>query len=83
VGGKGDWVVVSLYIDEEGRVRAPRVDSSPSPLLVRNALLASHYWQFKPPTVKGRPALVYAGLRGEFRRSAEVIFNTEAAEITG
>ncbi len=66
VGGKGDWVVVSLYIDEEGRVRAPRVDSASSPLLVRNALLAVHYWQFKPPTVKGKPVLVYAAFAVSF-----------------
>ncbi|MDB6113692.1 MAG: TonB family protein, partial [Lacunisphaera sp.] len=66
VGGKGDWVVVSLYIDETGRVRMPRVDSASSPLLVRNALLAVHYWQFKPPTVKGQPALVYAAFAVSF-----------------
>jgi TonB family protein len=65
-GDKADWVVVSLYIDETGRVRAPRVDSASSPLLVRNALLAVHYWQFKPPTVKGKPALVYAAFALNF-----------------
>jgi hypothetical protein len=71
VGGKGDWVVVSLYIDEEGRVRVPRVDSASSPLLVRNALLAVHYWQFKPATVKGKPALVYAAFAVSFIKAPE------------
>jgi TonB family protein len=65
-GGKADWVVVSLYVDEEGRVRVPRVDSASSPLLVPNALQAVHYWQFKPPTVNGRPALVYAAFAVSF-----------------
>jgi TonB family protein len=65
-GDKADWVVVSLYIDEEGRVRVPRVDSASSPLLVRNALLAVQHWRFKPPTVQGQPALVYAAFAVSF-----------------
>lgn len=58
-GGTADSVMVSLYVDEEGRVRVPRVESAASPALVRNALLAVRYWRFKPPTVKGQPALVF------------------------
>src|SRR5258708_21654672 len=58
-GGKADWVVVSLYIDEEGHVRIPSVDSASSPLLVRNALLAGPHLQVKPPTVKGHAVLLY------------------------
>lgn len=70
-GDKGDWVVVSLYIDEEGRVRVPRVDSASSPLLVRNALLAVQHWQFKPATVGGKPALVYAAFAVSFVAAPE------------
>jgi len=65
-GGKADSVMVTLYIDEQGHVRVPRVDSAVSPLLVKNALKAVHYWQFKPPTVKGQPALVYAAFAVNF-----------------
>jgi hypothetical protein len=65
-GGKADWVMVTLYIDEEGKVRVPRVESASSPLLVRNALLAVSYWRFKPPTVKGKPVLVYAAFAVNF-----------------
>ena len=70
-GDKADWVVVSLYIDEEGRVRVPRVDSASSPLLVRNALLAVQHWRFKPPTVQGKPALVYAAFAVSFVSAPE------------
>lgn len=69
--GKGDWVMVSLYIDEQGQVRVPNVDSASSPLLVRNALRAVHYWQFKPPTVKGKPVLVFAAFALSFIRAKE------------
>lgn len=58
--GREEWVMVTCYIDETGRVRVPRVESSPSPLLVANALQAVRFWRFKPPTVKGKPVLVYA-----------------------
>jgi TonB family protein len=70
-GEKADWVVVSFYVDEQGQVRVPNVDSASSPLLVRNALKAVHYWQFKPPTVKGKPALVYAAFAVSFVKAPE------------
>ncbi len=65
-GGKADWVMVTLYVDEEGHVRVPHVESASSPLLVRNALKAVRYWQFKPPTVKGQPVIVYAAFAVNF-----------------
>jgi outer membrane biosynthesis protein TonB len=65
-GGKPDWVMVTLYIDEQGMVRVPSVDSASSPLLVANAIKAVHYWQFKPPLVKGKPVLVYAAFALNF-----------------
>jgi hypothetical protein len=58
--GKPDSVMVSFFIDEEGRVRIPNVDSASSPLLIPNAIKAVHYWQFKPPVRKGKPVLVFA-----------------------
>jgi len=70
-GEKADWVMVSLYVDEEGHVRVPHVESASSPLLVRNALKAVHYWQFKPPTLKGKPVLVYAAFAVTFTKVEE------------
>ena len=65
-GGKADWVMVTIYIDEEGHVRVPHVESASSPLLVPNALKAVRYWQFKPPTAKGQPVIVYAAFAVNF-----------------
>ena len=52
-------VLVSFYVDEQGHVRLPNVESASSPLLIPNAVKAVEHWEFKPPTVNGRPVLVY------------------------
>lgn len=52
--------VVSFYVDEEGKVRLPNVEAAASPLLVANAIEAVRHWGFRPPTVQGRPVLVFA-----------------------
>lgn len=65
-GNREDTVLISFYVDEQGNVRIPSVDSASSPLLVQNAFKAIHYWQFKPPTVKGKPALVYVAYAVNF-----------------
>ena len=67
-GGKQDSVMVSFYVDEQGQVRVPNVDSASSPLLVANALKAVRYWRFKPPTLKGKPVLVFAVFAVNFIR---------------
>lgn len=54
-------VFVSFYIDEEGKVRLPQVDSAAAPELIPGALKAVSLWAFKPATVKGSPVLVYTG----------------------
>ena len=41
-------------------MRLPNVESAESPLLIPNVIKAIKYWQFRPPTVKGRPVLVYS-----------------------
>ncbi len=68
---KPDSVMVSFFIDEEGRVRAPNVDSASSPLLIPNAIKAVHYWQFKPPLRKGKPVLVFTAFALSFKRARE------------
>jgi TonB family protein len=52
-------VLVSFYVDEQGRVRLPNVESSATPELVLRALEAVQYWAFKPGTIKGETVLVY------------------------
>jgi hypothetical protein len=59
-GGKAVKVLVTFYVDEKGHVRLPNVESADSPLLIPNAIKAALHWAFTPPTVKGKPVLVFA-----------------------
>jgi len=54
-------VFVTFYVDEDGKVRVPNVESAASPALVAAAIQAVRQWSFKPPQAKGRPALVFTG----------------------
>ena len=54
-------VYVTFYIDEEGRVRVPTVESAASAKLIPGAIAAVREWAFKPPTAGGKPALVFTG----------------------
>ena len=69
--GKPVKVFVTFFIDQQGHVRMPQVESSPSPLLVADAVRVAQKWAFKPATVKGKPALVYAGRPMRFLTEAE------------
>jgi len=51
-------VFVSFYIDETGKVHAPRVESAVAPELVASALMAVRTWSFQPPLAHGKPVLV-------------------------
>jgi hypothetical protein len=59
--GKPLEALVTFFVDETGRVRLPSVESAASPLLIPNAIKAVSHWSFKPPTVAGKPVLVYTG----------------------
>jgi TonB family protein len=63
---KAAKVVVSFYVDEQGEVHVPNVESAPSPALVFGAIKAVRRWAFKPPTVAGKPVLVYTGREVDF-----------------
>ena len=54
-------VFVTFYIDQEGQVHAPNVESSASPALVAGAIKAVRQWTFKPATAGGKTVLVFAG----------------------
>lgn len=58
--GKPVKAFVSFYVDEKGRVRLPNVEGASSPILIPNAVKAIEHWEFKPPTLKGKPVLVFA-----------------------
>ncbi len=67
-------VFVTFYVDEYGHVRAPNVESAASPALIPGAISAISQWSFKPPQIKGKPALVFVGraLRFVPRQTASV-----------
>jgi hypothetical protein len=56
--GKPVRALVSFYVDEQGRVRLPNVESYLPPQFVTAAVAALQQWAFKPPVVKGQPVLV-------------------------
>jgi TonB family protein len=58
--GKAPKVLVSFYVDEQGRVRLPNVESVAAAELVTGALAAVQQWAFKPPAIKSHGVLVYA-----------------------
>lgn len=61
--------LVTFYVDEQGRVRLPNVESSLPPELIAGAIHALQQWAFKPPTIKSRPVLVRAMRALTFREA--------------
>lgn len=53
-------LTVEFYIDESGRPRMATCAPGSDPQLAGIALAAVQQWKFTPPTVKGKPVLVYA-----------------------
>ena len=72
--GKAIKALVSFYVDEQGHVRLPSVESAASPLLIPNAIKAIEHWEFKPPTIDGQPVLVFTAWAVRF-----VPFSAQAA----
>jgi outer membrane biosynthesis protein TonB len=52
-------IVVSFYVDEKGDVRLPSVDSNSPALMVASVIKTVSDWKFVPPTIKGKPVLVF------------------------
>lgn len=55
--GRTGTVTVEFYIDEKGRVRFPTVVGPADEYLAAAAIDAVKRWQFRPPTLQGRPVL--------------------------
>ena len=60
-------LAVTFYVDAEGRVRAPNVESAPAPELIAPMIEAVREWTFTPPRFKGKPVLVFASRLVGFR----------------
>jgi outer membrane biosynthesis protein TonB len=61
--GKPVKVLVTFFVDETGQVRVPNVESSPLPEVIAPAIAALSTWKFQPPTVGGKPAIVFVTRR--------------------
>lgn len=59
--GKVIRAFVTFYVDTDGTVRVPNVESAESPELVAPAIKAVRMWKFQPPLVGGKPVIVLAG----------------------
>jgi outer membrane biosynthesis protein TonB len=59
--GRPVKVFVTFYVDEQGKVRVPNVESAAAPQLIPGAIHAVLQWSFKPPVMNGKPVLVFAG----------------------
>lgn len=59
-------VRVHFYIDEQGAVRLPAVDSAAESYLSEKAVTAIREWRFEPPTHLGQPVVVAANQEFDF-----------------
>ena len=63
-------VTVEFYIDQQGHVRLPAVSRGTSEAnedLAAAAVAAIEQWQFEPPLLRGKPALVIADQEFDFK----------------
>ena len=49
---------IEVLIDEEGKVRLPRIVEATDPAFGYAAVQAVTEWRFEPPTAAGKPAIV-------------------------
>jgi len=62
---------IRLFIDKEGRVRAPEVLFSSSDVIADAAIAAISDWRFEPPRKNGNPVVVQAVQTIRFKNDAE------------
>jgi TonB family protein len=60
-------VQVRFYIDQQGKVRMPSIETGAQPYLAAQAVAAVREWKFEPPTSRGQPVLVAASQEFDFR----------------
>lgn len=65
-------VVIESIIDEDGKIRYPRLKESPGgPVMAFAALESLRSWRYKPATFEGRPVKVYYSLTVNFRAASK------------
>jgi TonB family protein len=65
-------VLVAFYVDEQGNVRLPNVESEASPAVVSQVMKAVLAWKFSPPMIKGKAVLAYANRTLTFTKKTSV-----------
>jgi TonB family protein len=63
-------VSLTFYVDQDGRVRMPRIMTADAPEFGEAALAAVSQWQFEQPLRKGRPVVAREQWTFQFRRSS-------------
>lgn len=58
--------VLHVIVDDQGIVRLPTVDASPSPQFAKAAIDAVKKWNFKPASLNGQPIAVLVRIEMEF-----------------
>jgi TonB family protein len=66
--GKEGVVVLHVVVDDQGKVRLPTVDTSPSPQLAKSAVEAVKKWTFAPAKLNGRPVAALIKVEMQFSR---------------
>ncbi len=73
-------VLVESIIDEEGKVRYPRLKESPGgPVMSLAALESLRSWRFKPATLEGKPVKVYYTLTVNFKATSKACLERRGA----
>jgi TonB family protein len=76
-------VLVESIIDEEGKVRYPRLKESPGgPVMALAALESLRSWRFKPATLEGKPVKVYYTLTVNFKAPVEGLSGAAGGGMT-
>jgi TonB family protein len=64
--GKEGLVVLRVVVDDQGKVRLPTVDASPSPELAKSAVEAVKKWTFAPAKLNGQPVAALIKVEMQF-----------------
>jgi len=59
--GKVVRAYVTFFVNTDGTVHVPNVESVEAPELIAPVIKAVRMWKFQPPTAGGKPALVFTG----------------------
>jgi len=72
---------IEILVDEEGKVRLPRITEATAPAFGYAAIQAVNDWRFEPPKANGKPAVVRAQVPFEFTLEAKSVKPAARATI--